>query len=244
MSTVALGVSDYPLKYKNSTGASMPAFGIFRLEGGARVNNELIPNAELSAATGSEALYVNSAIAVADEGYGNCRSAGDGPFWVRYNTGNPPANGDVVGPVSGQTYVDDTGTGLVVIYKDTSKELVLCEKLGSGGGGTCPEVHEITTTGSPSAGSADLTYTIGGTGDTITIAYDDTAAEVETAFETHSEVASGDVVVTGGPLPSVAVYVRFTQNLAGVAIALPSISDSITSGDIRLRKAASYDWEA
>ena len=108
----------------------------------------------------------------------------------------------------------------------------------------CPEVHEITTTGSPSSGTATLTYTINGTGDTITINWDDTAAEVQTAFETHSAVTSGDVVCSGGPLPSVAVYARFAQNLASATVALPSISDSITGGDIRLRKAASYDWTA
>lgn len=107
----------------------------------------------------------------------------------------------------------------------------------------CPEVHEITTTGSPTSGDFDLTYDIGGS-DTITINYDDTAAEVKTAFETHSGITTGDVVVTGGDLPDVAIYVRFTGNLKGQAIDLPSISNSLTGGDPRMRKAASHDWTA
>lgn len=108
---------------------------------------------------------------------------------------------------------------------------------------SCPEVHEISTTGSPSSGSFDLTYDIGGS-DTVTIAWDDTASEVQTAYETHSGISSGDVSVTGGPLPLVAVYVRFTGDLAGESINLPSISDSLTGGDPRLSKASSHNWGA
>jgi hypothetical protein len=134
MSTVILGQSDYPLKYKNVSGDVIPAYGIFKLEGGTRQSsNELNPHADLVAADGEEALYVNSGLAVANNGYGNGRSIGDGPFWVLYNPGNAPANGDVVGPVDGETYVDATGSGSVVIYKDTDKGLVLCEKLGGSG---------------------------------------------------------------------------------------------------------------
>lgn len=133
MSTVALGVSDYPVKFLNQAGASIPAYGILKLQGGSRINNELIPHGDLSGATGNEALYVNSGLAVANAGYGNCRSVTDSAFWVRYNPGNAPSNGEVVGPVSGQTYVDDTGEGLVVIYKDTAKGLVWCERISSSG---------------------------------------------------------------------------------------------------------------
>lgn len=111
-------------------------------------------------------------------------------------------------------------------------------------GGDCPEVHEITTTGSPSAGTATLTYVLDGVSDTVTINWDDTATEVKTAMETHSNVTAGDVVVTGGPLPAVAVYIRFAADLANLSMPLPSIADSITGGDLRLRKATSYDWEA
>jgi hypothetical protein len=111
----------------------------------------------------------------------------------------------------------------------------------SGGCGTCPEVHEITTTGSPSSGTATLTYIIDGVSDTVTINYDDTAAEVLTAMETHSNVASGDVVCTQGPLPADAIYIRFDGNHSGLSVDLPAISDSITGGDLRIRKASSVD---
>lgn len=109
---------------------------------------------------------------------------------------------------------------------------------------SCPEVHEVTTSGSPSSGTATLTYVINSVSDTVTINYDDTAAEVLTAMETHSQVTAGDVVCFGGPLPSVAVYIKFAGNLANTVVDLPSISDSITGGDVRMRKAASYRWGA
>lgn len=112
---------------------------------------------------------------------------------------------------------------------------------GSSAAETCPEVHELSTTGSPTSGTADLTYIIGSS-DTVTINYDDTAAEIVTAMETHAGVASGDVACTGGPLPAVAIYIIFRNNLANTVFALPSISDSISGGDLRVRKAASYDW--
>lgn len=61
--------------------------------------------------------------------------------------------------------------------------------------------------------------------------FDDTAAEVETELETHSEITSGDVDVTGGPLPDTAVVIEFTGDLANTAI-LPVAVDhgSLTGG--------------
>lgn len=128
MSTVALGVSDYPIRFKNSNGATLPKCGIFRLATAARETDtdELIPTSELVEFDNSMTLFVNSTNPVADNGYGWCRSVFESPFWVRYDTSNAPANGDIVGPVDGETFVSEKGDGFLVLFKDTAKELVYC----------------------------------------------------------------------------------------------------------------------
>lgn len=123
-------MSTHPIKYKNSTGASMPAFGIFRMSTGAReTSGELVPTAELYGISDPYSLFVNSALAVADNAYGNCVSVLGGPFWVRYDTSNAPADGDVVGPVNGETFFSEKGLGFLVLFKDSTKELAWCSLL-------------------------------------------------------------------------------------------------------------------
>lgn len=120
-------MSTHPHKYKNSIGATMPAFGLFRLATAARESTqELVPTAELVEFDNSMPLFVNSAKSVSDNAYGNCRSVLESPFWVRYDTSNAPANGDIVGPVDGETFVSEKGDGFLVLFKDTAKELVWC----------------------------------------------------------------------------------------------------------------------
>lgn len=120
-------------RFKNSTGAEIPPFGIVKLEGGARESSgELVPAAELSTASGEEALYVISDKAIADDGYGWCRSVSDPPFWVRYDPDDEPSAGDEVGSVNGETYVSTSGRGIVVLYVDSDKGLALCDVLRGG----------------------------------------------------------------------------------------------------------------
>lgn len=108
----------------------------------------------------------------------------------------------------------------------------------------CPEVHEITTTSSPTSGSASLLYDIDGVSGAVTVNWDDTASEVQTAMEAHANVDPGDVVCFGGPLPRVAVYVRFAGDLDGITVDLPTITDGLSGGQIRMRKASAYEWGA
>lgn len=93
------------------------------------------------------------------------------------------------------------------------------------------EIHHITVIGSPTGGTFDLDVTVSGTTETLTFDYDWLASEVEDEYETHSEIASGDVTVTDGPFPDGTVAVEFTGDLAETAIALP-VADwsSLTGG--------------
>lgn len=99
---------------------------------------------------------------------------------------------------------------------------------GVGGGGSCGEprnevwliqiLGEVVGT----AATFDISLTINAVTESITIAYDATAAEVEDAFETHSEVSNGDATCTEGPFPSAAVVVEFTGSLANLPIDEPA----------------------
>jgi hypothetical protein len=97
----------------------------------------------------------------------------------------------------------------------------------TGGGTPCEDRNEvwmIFLSSGVEGGTFDLTFTINGVEDTITIAAESTAAEVKTAFATHSELSSSDINVDGGDLPTTSVRVEFTGSQAGKAIRLTSFS--------------------
>ena len=91
---------------------------------------------------------------------------------------------------------------------------------GGSGGGSCPAqnaIHALHVFGGPTGGTFTLSLTVSST-DTITMNWDDTAAEVKTAFETHTDITSGDVTVTGGPFPDTSMIIEFTGTLADTVI--------------------------
>lgn len=90
------------------------------------------------------------------------------------------------------------------------------------------EIQTISTTGTPSAGTFTLTYSGQTTG---AIAYDASAATIQTALEALSNIAPGDVALTGGPLPATPVVVEFTGTLQRTDVATITVTDSVTGGD-------------
>lgn len=99
------------------------------------------------------------------------------------------------------------------------------------------EIQRITITGTPTGGSFTLTSTITGTrtqsgslftGTTVAIAYNATAATVQTALETILGV--GNVSCAGGPLPGSVVNITFTGQLSATNVAALSTTDSLTGG--------------
>jgi hypothetical protein len=84
----------------------------------------------------------------------------------------------------------------------------------------------ITVTGTPTGGSFTLTYG----GQTATIAFGSTAAQVVTALTALSTIGAGGVTATGGPLPATPVVVTFVAQLAGTAIPLPIVNNTGFTG--------------
>lgn len=68
------------------------------------------------------------------------------------------------------------------------------------------EVQQVAITGTPTGGTFTLTFDGQTTG---TIAYNAVASAVQTALLALSNIAPGDVTVTGGPLPGTPVVVSF-----------------------------------
>ena len=105
----------------------------------------------------------------------------------------------------------------------------LADTGGTGSAACTPQnaIMKITIIGVPDAGFLTLSQTINAVQEDIDIWFDATAAEVETAFEGHSEIGIGDVLASGGPLQTTAVLIEFIGNLADTNIALPI--ESITN---------------
>lgn len=89
------------------------------------------------------------------------------------------------------------------------------------------EVQTITITGSPTGGTFPLVYQ----GQTATIDFDFTAAEVQSGLEGLSGIGSGNVSCTGGPLPGTPVDVEFQGTLASTNVPIMATSsDDLTGG--------------
>ncbi|TWU12852.1 hypothetical protein CA54_16780 [Symmachiella macrocystis] len=111
--------------------------------------------------------------------------------------------------------VDDDGEGEVSAYVRISNQ---------GGAASCDPKNakiDVYVLGSPTGGTFDVDFTVNDETETMTFDYDATAAEVETELETHSEISSGDVDVTGGDFPDATIRIEFEGDLAGTDIAVP-----------------------
>lgn len=125
----------------------------------------------------------------------------------------------------------------------------------SGGGDcTCLTVHEIATNGAVTGGTVILNVAIDDgasvTTESVTLDWNDTAADVQTAYEGHSKIAASgaDILVKGGPLPDTAVYVVFkTSGALNRDHPPPTLNtNSLTGTNVRIKTGymTCADWEA
>lgn len=88
------------------------------------------------------------------------------------------------------------------------------------------EVQTVTITGTPTAG----TFTLGFDGQTTgPIDFDATNTELDTILEALSNIAPGEVTVTGGPGPGAAFTVTFASSLGDVPV-MTLVTNSLTGG--------------
>ena len=89
------------------------------------------------------------------------------------------------------------------------------------------EVQTVTITGSPTGGTFTLTYS----GQTTTgITYNAAAAAVQSALEALTNLAPGDVIVTGGPGPGTPYTATFGGTLAVTDVAQMTASGAALTG--------------
>src|SRR5690606_25105750 len=62
------------------------------------------------------------------------------------------------------------------------------------------------------------------------ISFDATAADVQAALETLSNIGPGNVICDGGPLPDNAVTIEFVRDLGQQSLSLITSTDSLTGG--------------
>jgi hypothetical protein len=90
------------------------------------------------------------------------------------------------------------------------------------------EVQGITKTGTVTGGTFTITYS-GQT--TSAIAYNATAATIQAALEALSNIGVGEALVTGGPINTRRIHIRFAGTLAATNVAQVTVdSTSLTGG--------------
>lgn len=94
-------------------------------------------------------------------------------------------------------------------------------------GGGVTEAQRVTITGAPTGGTIQLTFNGQQTG---TIAWNATAATVQTALQALSTIGAGNVTVTGGPGPGTAWTITFTGTLAVTDVAQMTATSALTGG--------------
>lgn len=135
-----------PISYKNTSGEAIPAFACVQLSGdsvqngttGARSVSVTKPSG-----TGPYAIDVGTGAGVSTDAlYGQCVIPRSHTWWVKYNGSTAPATAwrTEVGPVSGQWYVDETGTGYLYAgaFDSTKGIILVAEKNGTQGCDCCP----------------------------------------------------------------------------------------------------------
>jgi hypothetical protein len=119
-----------------------------------------------------------------------------------------------LGTIIGCTFYKETGSSLSgshLVHVESSR-LGEYDTFSAG----TNESQSVSLGGSPTAGTFTLTYS----GQTTTaIAYNATAATVDAALEALSNIGSGDVTCTNGPLPGINVDVEFTASLSSKNVA-------------------------
>lgn len=90
------------------------------------------------------------------------------------------------------------------------------------------EEQQIAKSGTVTAGTFTITYSSQTTGN---INFDATAAQIQTALEALSNLAPGDVVVSGGPISTTPVVIIFQGTLKGTNVAQVTVdSTGLTGG--------------
>lgn len=128
-------------------------------------------------------------------------------------------------------------TGLVIVgYNDSGDHVIEDLKNWSGSAGTS-EVQRISVSGSPVSGEFGLRFNNGGntsasnveypTGYSAAVAYNETAAGLQTILEAVTTIGTGNVACSGGPLPGTPIDVTFQGGLSGIDVPMLEVKQGV-----------------
>ena len=151
-------------------------------------------------------------------------------YVVILRKGDVPANQSMdvfpirVASISPQYTADNEAAKFMVTCSITSRPLQGAAVPTAG----TDEVQQIAITGGPTGGTFTLTFS---SQTTSPIAYNASAANVQSALEALSNIAPGDVTCTGGPLPTTPVAVSFAGGAYdGADVPQMTATSSLTGG--------------
>lgn len=103
-------------------------------------------------------------------------------------------------------------------------------------------ITEVQTINLGAATAGSVTLTVDGQ-TTAAVAFNATAAAAQTALEALSNVAAGDIVVTGGPLPGT-ITLTFGGRFAGMNVAPLTVTPTgLTGGTVTVATTSSALWD-
>ena len=108
-------------------------------------------------------------------------------------------------------------------------------RAGGGGGCTCSEVWCLLPVG-PTGGTWDMDLTVNGSNETLTFNYNTSLSAFETELATHTELTVADFTCSGGPFPSVAIYIDWIDPDADITGGFPVIDISSLTGAVSMFK--------
>ena len=134
------------------------------------------------------------------------------------------------------TFIDNLGdTSIPLLQVDGSGLQAISNTTTQGSSADLNEIQEISIT--PDAAGGTYTLSFDGQGPTAEIKASDTADDIQTALEGLSNIAPGDVVVTGGPLGEEPIQIEFQGTLAGDDVELLECNATGLISDVVL-----IDW--
>lgn len=200
---------------------SIPTSGTFRLRFGGQFTSLLTFAFDgLATVTSPTAAQVQTALeSLSTIGTGNVTVTA----FHSSNPGSPPY-GSQVGGFLVDFIGAKVGTPLGEIdgVPDVMSGTIPCYTLRNGSAGT-NEVQSLTLSGTPSQGTFTLTFH-GET--TAPIAYNASAADVQTALIALTSIDAGAVVCTGGALPGTPVTITFSGALQYTNVSQITINDN------------------
>lgn len=109
--------------------------------------------------------------------------------------------------------LEQTNVGSLSVVNDSfsAGDVGVINQQSGGTGSPTSEVQQLTTSGTPTQGTIDLTYAA----ETVTVDFDASAAEVQTELRTITGLSA--VTCSGGPLPT-AIDITFPSTLGDVSL--------------------------